>query len=445
MEKLAILGGTPVITPNAIPADKMDKLFRKMVLTEEAVQAAVDVIRNGSFSDTDITEKFQEEFAAWQGTDYAIAYCNGTMSLTAAMFAIGLGAGDEIICPTKTYWASISQALNFGASAVFCNVTDMLSIDPDDLERCISPRTKAIMVVHYLAYPCDMDRIMAIAKKHNLLVIEDVSHAQGGLYKGKKLGTFGDVAAMSLMSTKSFACGELGMLVTSNRKIYERAMAFGHYERNNENYIQESDELKPFYHIALGGMKGRANQLCCAIGRDQLKHYDERCVKIREAMNYFWDQLDGLPGIKPLRVDESTGSNMGGWYQPHAAYYPEQLHGLSVKRFAEAVRAEIGGHCHEGSNYCLHTHNFFKEFDLTGVGVPSRIANNEYDVRQDDRMCDPSLEKYCFSAPRFNYLDKEVIDLYAKGYRKVIENHILLLENDRKEAQGGRWYGTENA
>ena len=132
-------------------------------------------------------------------------------------------------------------------------------------QQKISPRTKAIMVVHYLAYPCDMDRIMAIAKKHNLLVIEDVSHAQGGLYKGKKLGTFGDVAAMSLMSSKSLACGELGMLVTSNRKIYERAMAFGHYERNNANYIQESDELKPFYHIALGGMKGRANQVCCAI------------------------------------------------------------------------------------------------------------------------------------------------------------------------------------
>ncbi|MBR5871771.1 MAG: aminotransferase class V-fold PLP-dependent enzyme, partial [Clostridia bacterium] len=247
---LAVLGGEPVVTQENVSAETKDKLFRAMVLTEEAVEAAVAVIRSGNFSGTDITEKFQNEFAAWQGTDYAIAYCNGTMSLTAAMFAIGLSEGDEIICPTKTYWASVSQALNFGASAVFCNINDMLSMDPDDLERCITPRTKAIMVVHYIAYPCDMDRIMAIAKKHNLKVIEDVSHAQGGLYKGKKLGTFGDVAAMSLMSSKSFACGELGVLVTSNRKIYERAMAFGHYERNNANYIQESEELKPFYHIA---------------------------------------------------------------------------------------------------------------------------------------------------------------------------------------------------
>ncbi len=284
MEKLAILGGTPVLTPDMIPAEKADKLFRKMVLTDEAKAAAMEVIERGAFSFTDVTEKFQEEFAAWQGTDYCIAYCNGTMALTSAMYAIGLGEGDEIICPTKTYWGSVSQAINFGASAVFCNINDMLSMDPADLERCITPRTKAIVVVHYYSYPADMDPIMEIARKHNLKVIEDVSHAQGGLYKGKKLGTFGDVAAMSLMSTKSFACGELGVLVTNDRKIYERAMAFGHYERNNANYIKECDDLKDYFHIALGGAKGRANQVCTAIARDQLKHYDERCAKIREAM-----------------------------------------------------------------------------------------------------------------------------------------------------------------
>jgi len=441
---LAILGSTPVIPAGTIPPEKHDKLFRKMVLTEEAKAAAMEVIERGAFSFTDVTEKFQEEFAVWQGTDYCIAYCNGTMALTSAMYAIGLGEGDEIICPTKTYWGSVSQAINFGASAVFCNINDMLSMDPADLERCITPRTKAIMVVHYFAYPADMDPIMEIARKYNLKVIEDVSHAQGGLYKGKKLGTFGDVAAMSLMSTKSFACGELGVLVTSNRKIYERAMAFGHYERNNANYIKECDDLKDYFHIALGGAKGRANQVCTAIARDQLKHYDERCAKIREAMTYFWDQLADLPGFKPLRVDESTGSNMAGWYEPHAAYYPAQLHGLSVKRFAEAVRAEIGGWCYEGGNFCLHTHPFFKTFDMTNKGVPSRIANNDRDVRNDDPLCDPSLEKFCFSAPRFNYLDKEIINLFAAGYRKVIENHMDLLENDSKEAQGGRWYGSEN-
>jgi dTDP-4-amino-4,6-dideoxygalactose transaminase len=437
MEKLALLGGAPVIK------EEPKELFAWPILTEEDKEAAMDVIVNNRFSGRDITEKLQDEFAAWQGRKYAIAYCNGTASLFAAMFAIGLGQGDEIICPTKTYWASISQTINLGASAVFCNIDDMLSLDPDDLERCITPRTKAIMVVHYCAYPCDMDRIMAIANKHNLIVIEDVSHAQGGLYKGKKLGTFGTVAAMSLMSGKSFAAGELGMLVTDDREIYERAMAFGHYERNNEKYIQETEELKPYYHIALGGIKGRANQLCSALARGQLKYYDQRCAEIRKAMNYFWDLLEGLPGIRAIRVDESTGSNMAGWYSPHGRYYPEELGGLSVARFCEAVRAE-GFKCWDGGNYCLHTHNFFKTFDLNHAGVPTRIAHNEYDVRQDDEKCRPSEEKLCFSVPWFKHFDKEWIERYAAAFRKVIENHQQLLDADARETQGGRWYGFDN-
>ena len=437
MEKLALLGGTPVIS------EEPKELFAWPILTEEDKAAAMDVIVNNRFSGRDITEKFQNEFAQWQGRKYAIAYCNGTASLFAAMFAIGLGRGDEIICPTKTYWASISQAINLGASAVFCNINDMLSMDPDDLERCITPKTKAIMVVHYVAYPCDMDRIMAIAKKHNLLVIEDVSHAQGGQYKGKKLGTFGDVAAMSMMSGKSFAAGELGMLVTDDRRIYERAMAFAHYERNNEKYIQESEDLKPYYHIALGGIKGRANQLCSALARGQLKHYDARCAEIRRAMNYFWDLLEGLPGIRAIRVDESTGSNMAGWYCPHGRYYPEELGGLSVARFCEAIRAE-GFQCWDGANYCLHTHNFFKTFDLTHGGAPSRVEYASRDVRLEDEKCRQAESLYCFSVPWFKHFDKEWIERYAHAFRKVIENHTQLLEADKQQAQGGRWYGTEN-
>ena len=240
-KKLALYGG-----PKAIETPAPEEMFRWPIMTKEDEDAALDVIRRNAFSGVEITEKFQDEFAKWQGRKYAICYTNGTMSISAAMFAIGLGVGDEIICPTKTYWGSVSQAINFGASAVFCNIDNNLSIDPDDLERCITPKTKAIVVVHYFGYPCDMDRIMAIAKKHNVKVIEDVSHAQGGLYKGKKVGTFGDVAAMSLMSMKSFAAGELGILVTDDREIYERAMAYGHYERNNSKYIQEIDYLKPY-------------------------------------------------------------------------------------------------------------------------------------------------------------------------------------------------------
>ncbi len=442
MAKLALLGGEPIVK-QAAPAD----LFKWPIISKEDEEAVMDIVRNNNFSGTDITTKFQDEFAAWQGRKYAIAYTNGTMSLTAAMFAIGLGIGDEIICPTKTYWGSVSQAMNFGASAVFCNITDNLSLDPDDLERCITPKTKAIMVVHYFGYPCDMDRIMEIANKHNLYVIEDVSHAHGTMYKGRKVGTFGHVAAMSMMSWKVFAAGELGMLVTDDRKIYERAMAFGHYERNNAAFIKESEDLKDYFHIGLGGVKGRANQVSCALGRGQLKYFDERCKEIRKAMNYFYDQLEGLPGLRPVRVDESTGSTMGGFYNPNCAYYPEQLGGLSAKRFAQAVTAEFNGAfgCWEGGNYCLHTHKFFKTFDLFHTGKPGRIAFADRDVREDDKYLKPSEEKYCIGMPWFKKYDKEWIDLYASAIKKVVENYEELLEGDVDKTQGGRWHGNENA
>ena len=123
--------------------------------------------------------------------------------------------------------------------------------------------------------------------------------------------------------------------------------------------------------------------------------------------------------------------------------YPEELGGLSVARFCEAVRAE-GFKCWDGGNYCLHTHNFFKTFDLNHAGVPTRIAHNEYDVRQDDEKCRPSEEKLCFSVPWFKHFDKEWIERYAAAFRKVIENHQQLLDADARETQGGRWYGFDN-
>ncbi|MBQ0101367.1 MAG: aminotransferase class V-fold PLP-dependent enzyme, partial [Firmicutes bacterium] len=295
-KRLALVGGEPMFYEKDMP----EELFKWPIITEEDEQACLEVIRKNKFSGTDITIKFQNEFAAWQGTKYALAFTNGTMSLAAAMYAIGLHKGDEIICTTKTYWASITPAYLFGATPVFCDIDHNLSMDPDDIERCIGPRTKAIMVVHYFAYPCDMDRIMAIAKKHGLKVIEDVSHAHGSLYKGRKVGTFGDVAAMSMMSQKSFAAGELGMLVTDDREIYERALAWGHYERNNEYNITDPDLLH-YSNMALGGVKGRANQLCSALALGQLHHFDGRMDEIDRAMNYFCDKLDDIDGFRPIR------------------------------------------------------------------------------------------------------------------------------------------------
>ncbi len=418
METLALFGGEKAI------ADIPEDLFKWPIVTQEDEDAVLDVLRRGAMSGTDVTIKFEQEFAAWQGTKHALGFCNGTMALQAAMFAGKLGVGDELICPSKGYWASCVPAFNLGATVVFADIEkNSLCLDPNDLERCIGPQTKAIMVVHYLAHPADMDAIMAVANRHGLMVIEDVSHAQGGLYKGKKLGTFGQVSAMSLMSGKSFAIGEAGMLVTDDKEMFDRAVAYAHYTRYGEI---TTPELLKYDKIALGGMKGRLNQTCAAMGRVQLKYYDERCAEIYKAMNYFWQRLEGVRGIRPHRVDETQGSTMAGWYAASGHYYPGELGGLPLTRFCDAMRAEGVGIGPNG-NFPLHTHPFFDDFNLMHTEKPARIAFADRDVRLLDQALPVSESVLVFTVPWFKKYMPEQIDKYIGAFKKVIQNAEALL------------------
>ena len=435
-DALKLLGG-----PAEIGGNVPEELFRWPYVNEEIEQAVLDVLRKNKMSGSDITEKFEEEFAAWQQRKYAVAFSSGTMALQTAMYSVGLGAGDEIICPTKTYWASCASAYSLGVGVVFANVRrDTMCLDPDDLERCIGPRTKAIMVVHYCGYPADMDPICAIARKHGLKIIEDVSHAQGGRYRGRMLGTFGDVAAMSLMSLKSFSCGELGIFVTDDREIYERGLAYAHYNRNNDQWVRETEDLLPYHHLPLGGIKGRANQICTAIGRIRLRDYDERIAEIRRAMNYFLDLMEGTPGFHPVRVDESTGSNMAGWYCPQAMYAAEELGGLPLSRYLEAVEAETGFHSEIGANFPLHTHPYFQTFDLFHAGKPTRILFTDRDVRELDKALAPSETIPCFSIPWFVKYMPDEIERFANAYKKVSAHWQDLMDGRTGTDAGGHWY-----
>lgn len=433
--QLAILGGPKSVT---LPPGDM---FDWPIITEEDEAAVLDVLRRRAMSGTDVTMQFEKEFAEWMGVKHALAFNNGTASLLGAMFGIGIGVGDEIICPATTYWASALPVYNLGGTVVFADIDPLtLCLDPADIERRISPRTKAIVVVHYLGYPADMDAIMEIANRHGLKVIEDVSHAQGGLYKGRKLGSIGHAAGYSLMCGKSFAIGEGGMMTTNDREIYDRAVAFGHYERYTADIPTAS--LKAFAGLPMGGFKNRMHQLSSAVGRVQLKHYDRRCAEIRKAMNYFWDLLEGVPGLVAHRVDESTGSNMAGWYGCHGIYRSQELGGLSITRFCEAAQAEGALGISPGCNKALHTHPVFNEADIYNHGRPTRIANSDRDLRQL-RGSLPVSERIgheVYHIPWFKHHRPEIIREYADALRKVAEHADELLAGDPGDAQDlGGW------
>ena len=412
-QPLAIHGGPKTVE------QRDESMFHWPIVTEEDEQAVLQVLRDGSMSASDITKKFEQEYAAWQGVAHALAYPNGTMALMAAMYAAGVRRGDEIIVPSLTYWASAMPAYSIGATIVFADVDpDTLCIDPADIERHISDRTRAIVPVHYCGHPCDMDAIMSIARKHDLKVVEDVSHAQGTLYKGRMTGTFGDVAGLSMMSGKSFPIGEGGMLITDNREIVERAAAFANYARHDE--LLTIEELKIGAGIPTGGVKGRLNQTCSAMGRVQLKYYPQRIADIQSAMNRFWDLLEDTPGVKAHRPAKGSGSTMGGWYNPVGLYVAEELGGLPLDKFVAAVAAE-GAHISRGCNFPLHLHPVLNTVDIYGDGKPTRIAFSDRDLRQGPGSLPNSeaAQDRVFGIPGFKHDRPEIIESYAAAYRKV--------------------------
>ncbi len=423
---LALHGGPPTgIGPDG-------DLFAWPIVTEEDEAAVLEVLRRGAMSGNDISKAFEQEFAAWLGVKLALTYPNGPEALRAAMWACGVGAGDEVICPSMTYWASCTSALSLGAAVNFADIcADTLCIDPQDIAHRIGPRTRAIIVVHYAGYPAPMDEIMAVARAHQVKVIEDVSHAHGGLYKGQMLGTFGDVAAMSMMSGKGFPIGEGGLLATNDRTVYERCISYGMYERtgapsrwNASDSQITMEELKPYAGLPLGGFKHRINQTCSAMGRVQLKHYPRRMRTIQDAMNRFWDLLEGVPGIRPHRPAAGSGSTMGGWYFPRGLYRAEELGGLPCERFCEAVRAEGVGWCGPGANAPLHLHPVFHTADIFRQGRPTMVAFGQRDVRQGPGTLPVSerIGQIAFGVPWFKQDRPEQIAMFATAYRKVAEH-----------------------
>jgi dTDP-4-amino-4,6-dideoxygalactose transaminase len=427
MNKLALLGGSRVVNSEA------DDMFNWPIVNQAMENGIVQVLRDGNMSGTDITKKFEQAYAEWIGAKYALAHNSGTAALQCAMYGIGIGVGDEIICPSITYWASCTQALTLGASVVFADIDpNTLCIDPDDIERHITPRTKAIMVVHYLSMPADMDRIMAIAKKHNLKIIEDVSHAHGALYKGQMVGTFGDAAGYSLMSGKSFAIGEGGMLTTNSKEVYERVIIFAHYERDGE---VTDEKLKAGAGLPWGGYKYRMHQMSSVVGLEQVKKYPGEMAEIDQAMNYFWDLLEDVPGLGSHRPSKDSGTTKGGWYASHGIYKKNELGGLSLQRFCDAVQAEGVSVCYPGCNAALHTHPLFSSVDVYGSGMATNRAGYSGELPVAE-----SIQSRVFNIPWFKHYRPEIIAEYAAAYRKVAENYRDLLPGDTQPDElKGKW------
>ena len=317
---------------------------------------------------------------------------------------------------------------------------ETLCIDPASIEAMITPRTKAIVIVHYCGIPADMDAIMALSKKYNLKVFEDCSHAHGALYKGRQVGTFGDASGFSLMSHKSIGVGEGGIMFTNSDEVLKLAMWFGNYDCHEQ--ILKNTDLEKYIGPPAGGYKYRMHQLSSAFGLVQLDLYKEQFKEIDAAMKYFCKGVDSIDGIKSIQPNWSENTTKGGWFVPLVHYAPEKFGGLSVTCFVEALHAEGCTVCGAGCNIPLHNHPLFIEADVYGQGRPTRIANLPASAKIEDYVRElpvtSKVNQRTIAIPRFTRYYPDVIDKHIEAFHKVAKNYRSLLNRDKKtENKGG--------
>lgn len=271
-------------------------MFRIGKLEVDAVQRVVDSKKLFRVNDgLKEAENFEKEYANVIGTKYALLVSGGTGALIAALVGLGISPGDEVIVPGYTFMATASAVLAVGAIPVLAEINETMTIDPDDVERKISKYTKAIIPVHICGIPSDMDRLCAIAKKHNLYILEDACQADGGKYKGKRLGSIGDAGAFSFNYYKIISAGEGGCVTTNNTRVYERALIYHDGGATFRPYAGELNE-KTFI-----GTQMRASEILGAIMRAQLSRLDGIIADLKKVKNTIINAIpeNGLFKIAP--------------------------------------------------------------------------------------------------------------------------------------------------
>ena len=265
---------------------------------EKEENAVLEVLRSKWISTGPKTSEFETLFAQMLKAKYAVALTNCTVALHLAMKLLNIGPNDEVICPSLTFVATCNAIRYVNAIPVFADIKsyDDLTIDPDDIERKISSKTKAIIVMHYGGFACDMDRIMDIANKNNLKVIEDACHGPLSQYKGKKLGTIGDIGCFSFFSNKNISTGEGGMLVTNNPVYYEKAKLLRSHGMTSLSYERAKGHSTSYDVVELG-YNYRMDDIRSSVGIVQLQKLENDLKKRAELRRCYLEKLSGIEGI----------------------------------------------------------------------------------------------------------------------------------------------------
>lgn len=291
MTKLAINGGTPV-RDTYLP-------YGQQWIEDDDIEEVVKVLKSDYLTTGPKIEEFEEKFGKYVGVKYAVAISNGTAALHGASFAAGIKEGDEVITTPITFAASANCILYQGGKPIFADIdSSTYNIDPKDIEKKISSKTKAIVPVDFTGQPVNIDEINAIAKKYNLIVIEDGAHSLGAEYKGKKTGSLVDMTTFSFHPVKHITTGEGGVITTNNKELYEKLKLFRtHGITRDKQILYNKNEGSWYYEQLELGYNYRITDIQCALGISQLNKIDKFLRRRREIAEKYNEYLKDIDGI----------------------------------------------------------------------------------------------------------------------------------------------------
>jgi dTDP-4-amino-4,6-dideoxygalactose transaminase len=269
-----------------------------LAVSDEMADAVDETLRSGWWSMGPRVAEFESAFAAFLGARHAFAVTNGTAALHLALIAAGCGPGDEVVVPSLNFVAAANTIAHAGATPVFCDVSGMddLNLDPDDVAAAITPATKAIVVLHYGGFACDMGAVLELAERHGLVVIEDAAHAPGSRWDGRMCGTLGAIGCFSFFSNKNLPVGEGGMVVTDDDDIAERIRLLRSHGMTTLTWDRHRGHAST-YDVVVQGFNYRLDELRAAMGLVQIRRLeDENAARAKIAARYR-DALDGVNGL----------------------------------------------------------------------------------------------------------------------------------------------------
>ena len=408
--KLAVLGGRPVRTKHFSSWPIWDKNA-----DEELV---LSVLRSGVWSRNKVVAEFEKKYAELMGAKRCLATTNGTNALLTALHCLDVGIGDEVLVPPYTFIATIDVIFLRGALPIMVDVDpETFQINPDKIEEKISEHSKAILPVHILGLPANMDKINAIARKHNLLVVEDACQAWMAEWKGKKCGTLGDLGCFSFQNSKNLPCGEGGAIVGHNDEIMDRCYSYHNFGRSYGSVTGRGN--------AILGTKCRMAEYQAAILLAQMKRLEEQTQTRNENAKYLTSRIKDVPGIIPHKLYD--GVTRAAYHLYPFRYKKEDFNNVPRSKFLAALKAE-GIPCSSGYNR-VNKGDFFED------ALQSKNFRKTYSKKRLDRCrqlnhC-PDGDRLCDEAVWFFHSlllgTKSDMDDIADAILKIYENRDKLV------------------